>query len=302
MNFVIPSAFHRYFPAAWLRITGTDAANFLQGQFTNDLRGLATGEVGKCVYGLWLNQKGKVLADSFVLRGGEADTFWVLSYDSPAALIRERLEAYVIADDVVIDDLTGDWEGIAFEGNVAEVRAWLGSAATGGYGFAGRRGAAEHAEFVYPRSAAAVVTERIQNLRALSAEEVARRRIAAAIPAVPADIGPGDLPNEGALEDSAISYTKGCYLGQEVMARLKSMGQVRRRLLRVRGEGAMPAIGAALWQGERQVGTLRSAVAAEGGFIGLAMLSLVTLRREAGLGLAPEAAPTVTVTDTMNTM
>jgi folate-binding protein YgfZ len=112
-------------------------------------------------------------------------------------------------------------------------------------------------------------------------------RIADGIPAVPADIGPGELPNEGGLEAVAISYGKGCYLGQEVMARLKTMGQVRRRLLRVQGFGAIPPLPAAIHQGDRRVGELRTAVATVEGFIGLALLSLLHLRAEVGLSFSP---------------
>src|SRR4051794_14169243 len=94
---------YRWRPACWLRVAGEDAANFLQGQFTNDLRALSdTG----AIYGLWLTIKGKVLADSFVLRGSYPHEFWVGSYFSPATLIRERLESYVIADDVSVEDMT----------------------------------------------------------------------------------------------------------------------------------------------------------------------------------------------------
>jgi folate-binding protein YgfZ len=121
----------------------------------------------------------------------------------------------------------------------------------------------------------------------LAAAELARLRDA--IPAMPGDIGPRDLPNEGGLEEIAISYTKGCYLGQEVMARLKNLGQVRRRLHLVRGAGVAPVPpGTALYQGERKVGETRS-VAAEGdGFVAMAMLSLVNLDPEAALALSPE--------------
>src|SRR5262245_55014498 len=86
-------------PACWARVAGSDAATFLQGQFTNDLRALSnTG----AMYGLWLTLKGKVQADSFVLRGTNADEFWIGSYFSPAAVICARLEGHVIADDVTI--------------------------------------------------------------------------------------------------------------------------------------------------------------------------------------------------------
>ena len=59
------TAAHVWEPAAWLQVSGPDAFNFLQGQFTNDLRLL---EEQPAVYGLWLNEKGKVQGDSFVLR------------------------------------------------------------------------------------------------------------------------------------------------------------------------------------------------------------------------------------------
>ena len=139
--------------------------------------------------------------------------------------------------------------------------------------------------------------DRLRGGTALGAEDMERRRIAAGIPAVPKDIGPGDLPNEGGLEAEAISYTKGCYLGQEVMARLKSMGQVRRRLLKVRGTGEIPPRPASLFQGDRRVGELRSAVRDGAEWIGLAMVSLVQLRREDGLSLESGGAAVVNFSD-----
>src|SRR3954464_5276449 len=104
INFSTLTEIHRWQPACWLRVTGDDAANFLQGQFTNDLRALPKRGA---VYGLWLSIKGKVLADSFVLSGVNPGEFWIGSYYSAAKIIRERLEAYVIADDVTIEDATG---------------------------------------------------------------------------------------------------------------------------------------------------------------------------------------------------
>jgi folate-binding Fe-S cluster repair protein YgfZ len=95
------------------------------------------------------------------------------------------------------------------------------------------------------------------------------------------------LPAEGGLDEIAISYTKGCYLGQEVMARLKNLGQVRRQLHLVRGKGVPPPPGTALHQGERKVGELRSAAADGDGFLAMAMLSLVNLDENAVLSVLP---------------
>ena len=244
-------------------------------------------------YGLWLNQKGKVLADSFVLRE-TPESVWVVSFSSSAAVIRERLESYIIADDVVIEDVTGRWASLVIVGDDASV--WLTAQMDGqlpgageflriadGFVFRGRRGAGESWEWLRP-----VGAKPADGLADISAEELERLRVAAGIPAVPADIGPGELPNEGGLDAVAISYTKGCYLGQEVMARLKAMGQLRRKLVRVAAsEGPPPAVPCALLQGETRVGELRSAAAdGAGGFIGLALVT--TLRLDAGAPLAPE--------------
>jgi tRNA-modifying protein YgfZ len=84
-----------------LRATGDDVFEFLQGQFTNQLR-QAPGSV---VYGLWLNQKGKVLADSHVLRVAEKE-FVIVSTGTAAAVIKQRLEDYIVADDVTLADET----------------------------------------------------------------------------------------------------------------------------------------------------------------------------------------------------
>ena len=265
---------------ALLRVTGEDAASFLQGQFTNELRGLAAGGG---VYGLWLNQKGKVLADSFVARDTAQGGYWVVSYFSPAAGLRQRLEDYIIADDVVVEDLTEEWMTVSLLGS--GVGAWFAHEARVGFGFPGRRTKEENAMWIFPRAERERVRAQLAGWREIDAAELEQRRIAAGIPAVPADIGPGDLPGEGGLEAGAISYTKGCYLGQEVMARLKSMGQVRRRLRRVHGPGAARKLPAPLWQEGRQVGELRSAVATENGFTGLAMLSLINLRPDLPLAL-----------------
>jgi len=280
---------HRYQPSACLRVSGEDALSFLQGQFTQELRPAVAPAVA---YGLWLNQKGKVLADSFVLREA-ADLLWVISFSSSAAVIQERLEAYIIADDVVIADETAVWQGLALGGDGAE--AWLGETAGavpaagefmragGGWVFRGRRDGSTSFEWLRPVEAPA-----LGGLAEIGADEVERLRIAAGIPLVPRDIGPGELPNEGGLDAVAVSYTKGCYLGQEVMARLKAMGTVRRRLVQVRAGGRLaPAVPMALLQGEKRLGELRSAVAdGAGGFIGLALVNKLGL--DPALPLAPE--------------
>ncbi|MEO6004063.1 MAG: folate-binding protein [Opitutus sp.] len=281
--------FLRWNPAAWLRISGDDAFAFLQGQFTNDLRGMVAGQA---VYGLWLNHKGKVLADSFVLKGAAAE-FWVGSYFSPAATIKDRLEAFIIADDVIVEDVTAQWSGVTvFEPNNMTQRQ-LPSAVE--FALAGRRIADPHREWIFPAKAWSHVQTALMDLPELSAGYVERWRIEDAIPAVPADLGPGELPNEGGLEVAAISYTKGCYLGQEVMARLKAMGQVRRQLMRLGGSGPIPVLPAPLFQGDRRIGELRTASGQGNSFLGLALLSRLHLDENKGLSFSPGGDLVLTV-------
>lgn len=294
-----------FVPAALLRVTGEDALTFLQGQFTQELR---SDQIHPIAYGLWLNQKGKVLADSFVLRddGG----FWIVSENSPAATIKARLEAYVIADDVTIEDVTVDWNGYTLFGTAAA--AWLDSAgiklpAPGAFAkvgkglvFRGRRVPGESWEWLQPRIWQAW-PDLVRGSNLVPTGELDILRVSAGIPRVPTDVGENDLPNEAGLEQSAISYSKGCYLGQEVMARLKSMGQVRRKLLRVQGPPPLPEnLPAHLFHAGKKIGELRSVAMAPEGFVGLAMISLIGLGNGSTCALGEGGTESIQILDTPN--
>jgi tRNA-modifying protein YgfZ len=276
-------AYHNYRPSAVLKFSGEDAFPFLQGQFTQDLR--PGKETRTSSYGLWLNQKGKVLADSFVLSDG---AHWlVVSLFSSAETICKRLEVYVIADDVTIEDVTTQWAGVSVLGEGAMDVSF---AVKGGFAFLGRRTREPNWEWLYPICADAPAAHlRERGFAELDAVAMERLRIEAGIPTVPRDIGPEDLPNEGGLDRDAISYTKGCYLGQEVMARLKTLGQVRRRLMRIEGPVALPTVlPAPLFSDGKKIGDLRSAARTDAGFVGLAMISLLGLAGRQLSSFAPD--------------
>jgi folate-binding protein YgfZ len=266
--------------SAAFRIRGPDANTFLSGQFTQEIRGPA----GLVAYGLWLNQKGKTLADSYVVRL-EGDEHRIYASDSDPTLIRTRLEDYLIADDVDLTDESDQWVGLqVIEAGDSLVRLTdgplpsAGGWARVGNGFLFRAwGRSDDWFWLWvPRADLATWRERLAaHGREIGAGETTRCRILAGIPAVPADLGADDLPNEGGLDATAISYTKGCYLGQEVMARLKNLGQVRRRLHVVRGLGAAPAARTTLLQHDKRVGETRSAAPDGDGFVAFAMISLV---------------------------
>jgi hypothetical protein len=284
--------FYPWKPAAWLKVSGEDAPGFLQGQFTNDIRNMLPGNG---LYGLWLNQKGKVLADSFVVPTAGERGFWVGSYFSTAVAIRERLEAYIVADDVSVEDESEGWMGVSLLGD--GIGEWLAGEPREGVCFRGRRSSQESWEWVFPGSLWKTVRAGIEGAREVDTLELERLRVEALIPSIPADIGPGDLPNEGRLEADAISSTKGCYLGQEVMARIKSRGVVRRQLFRVAGPGAAPPVPTALWHAGALAGQLRSAVPNAGteGFTGLAILQTRLPKPFPELALSAGARPAVRV-------
>ncbi|HTL69129.1 MAG TPA: folate-binding protein [Lacunisphaera sp.] len=295
-------------PGAVLAVAGDDADAFLQGQFTNDLRQAP----GAAMYGLFLSQKGKVMADAYALKQ-RANAWFLVSPNCPAAAIARRLTDYIVADDVSIEDETGATAGLAVFGPGASdslaplIGAAPGAGVFGRSGdllvFRGRRSTGENFEIIGPAAACHALTERLCAAGCVEATpaEVAFERISAQVPSVPQDLGEGDLPNEGSLQDAAISYTKGCYLGQEVMSRLKNLGQVRRRLFVVTGTGDAPPSGTPLFQRRRKVGEIRSAAAAPGKFVAMAMLSLVPLDERGGLAAGPDADEDLTIISRVGT-
>jgi folate-binding protein YgfZ len=270
-------------------VSGPDAFSFLQGQSTQDLRPLREGAAA-AAYGLWLTVKGKVVGDGFVLRGVDPEEFWVGSYFTPAATLLARLEAFLIADEVTLEDQTAAWSGLSLLSATEEGPA----AGPGSFRFTGRRVAAGNAEWVARREVAAALPP--PQGRELDAAQMKLLRLDAGIPAIPEEFGPADLPQEAGLEGAAVSFQKGCYLGQEVMARLKAMGQVRRQLWRVAGEGNLiPAPGTPLRGAEdRPVGEVRGAAPdGRGGWIGLAMITLLHAPADGRLLLPGDARPSV---------
>jgi len=302
-----PRWFHYSHPGALIKVTGEDAFTFLQGQFTNELR----SPHGSVTYGLWLNQKGKVLADSQVLRRAENE-FTLFSDTSPASVIIQRLEQYVIADDVSLADETGTIAELTLWGDecgerlktllgaLPEERKFLPKDEL--VIIPGRRTGGENYQIFGPETLMADWQKKLvtDGWIEATADLLEIARISAGFPAVPLDVGPTDLPNEAGLDRTAISYTKGCYLGQEVMARLKNLGQVRRQLRGVRGTGVAPASATPLFQGEKKVGEIRSAVTTEQGFVAMAMLTRMGLDENAGFSLEAAESAQQNVTVWMN--
>lgn len=279
---------YRYTPKARLLITDEDASEFLQSQFTNDLRPF---EAGRCTYGLWLDVKGKVLADGYVLCE-DPERFHLIAEASDPEVIRETLEAHIVADDVEVAVVSSapalavfgpDAETFLREAGLPVPPAGSFRRAGETFVFPGRRSVDPAYELVFDSEEEAEKTIHGfgGDLRLVDENEMNRERILAGCPAIPREVGPGDLPGEGGLETDAVSFNKGCFIGQEVVARMHHVGQARRKLFRVRGGAPLPECPARLVSGEgRKVGELRSAVPGENGWIGGALLKT----RNAGAG------------------
>lgn len=230
---------------AVVRVTGEDAAAFLQGQCSADLRGGALADA------LWLNRKGRVLAHTIVSKEADGSRLLLCPHLAAAEVIAV-VTANVIADDVVATDESALWQKWVVWG--AE------PSAAGTKVFATQRYGVAAWDVLTPVGVPAPGEPApLAELDAL--------RVAAGVPSVPVDCGASEFPQECGLE-AWVSYTKGCYLGQEVMARIQSMGSLRRILRRVSGP---VSVGQELKSPEGKVlGTVRSAA----GDIGLALVSV----------------------------
>jgi tRNA-modifying protein YgfZ len=204
---------------AKFQITGTDRVRFINGQITNDLR-KATEKVAieACV----LNAKGKMNAHIFVSALGEC--FWVDTEPELREALRTRLERYVIADDVQIEDVTDQFsmfhvlseESPTLEhGRIVSVHRF-----------------AEHGWDVWSDAARhdAVWQQLSSAFDFLDSTAAEVMRIEQGIPRWGRELTEEIIPIEANLEQRTIDYEKGCYIGQEVISRIKMSGQTNKRL------------------------------------------------------------------------
>ncbi|HKK18481.1 MAG TPA: hypothetical protein VJ952_07340, partial [Opitutales bacterium] len=212
-----------YEMAAHLIVSGEDAADFLQSQFSNDLRPYS---VGQCTYGLWLDVRGKIVADSWILcEGGER--FRIFSENCAGDAIKEKLESHIIADDVELEP-GGPVPGLALVGNDSDAAAgksdgvWLD--------FPGRRSLLPSREILFDDGSFRGSWLEAKACQIVSKKWIQNERMKCGIPAVGGEALPGDLPGEVGLVGDAVSLKKGCFLGQEVVARMFNVGRPQRGL------------------------------------------------------------------------
>jgi folate-binding protein YgfZ len=204
---------------AKLRVTGADRLRFLNGQITNDLRKASeTVAVEACV----LNAKGKLNAHMFIAAFEES-----LLIDAEPELretLRARLERYIIADDVHIEDVTDEFSLFHV---CTEERPTPGS----GRVISARRFAATGWD-IWSDSARhdAVRRELVLAYRFIDSAAADVMRIEEGLPRWGRELTDEIIPIEANLERRTVDYQKGCYIGQEVISRIKMSGQTNKRL------------------------------------------------------------------------
>jgi folate-binding protein YgfZ len=249
-----------------LRLTGADRQDFLHRMSTQQVNGLA---VGASAYLAFLNVKGHVLADA-VLAVRPDDL--LLDVDPRAAgPLRAHLEKYVIMDDVQVEEVSAAWRVVPALGpaGVDLARRRAGEATS----WANPCRGAPALDVLVPAAGAAAFRDGLVGAGAtpLGEEDLEVLRVLAAVPRFGADVDETRLPMEAGLSATALNFTKGCYLGQEVVLRGTFRGQVQKGLVQLSlPPGTGP--GAPLSAGGAEVGVVTSAVESPEGRVGLGYL------------------------------
>lgn len=204
---------------AKLRVRGTDRFRFLNGQITNDLRKASeTIAIEACV----LNAKGKLNAHIFITALEES--FLIDAEPELRETLRSRLERYVIADDVEIEDITDEF-------SLFHVLTEEQPSPRSGRLVSARRLAATGWDiWTDPTREDAVPDELASTYKDIDSTAADVMRIEQGLPRWGRELTDAIIPIEANLEERTVDYEKGCYIGQEVISRIKMSGQTNKRL------------------------------------------------------------------------
>ncbi|HWB68540.1 MAG TPA: glycine cleavage T C-terminal barrel domain-containing protein [Solirubrobacterales bacterium] len=267
-----------------LLITGAEAAEYLQGQLTNDVEGLDAGE--GC-YAALLDRKGHMQADMRVLRLA-ADEVWLDTEPEGLAAAHRHLQTYKIGREAEVADVSAERgvlsligpRSVEIAGTAVLPEGFCEKASVGGLECLAV-GTGEGVDLIVAAPEAGRLREALLAAGAVEVEREAAEilRIEAGRPRFGAEMSAETMPAEAGIVESAVSFTKGCYIGQETVARLHYKGKPNRHLRGLR-LSAPAAPGEPLRLGEKEVGRLGSfCVSPSFGPIALAIL-----RREAEPG------------------
>jgi len=251
----------------WSRVTmtGKDRQSFLHNMCTNDIRCLSTGTSCEA---FCTNVQGKIVAPIFVI--AREDRLELLAVPGQATTIIEHLDRYIIREDVVLTDATRDavWIFIS-DGKTA-------SAASGIFANDKREDyQSEYFHYVQegnlggvPGSLLSVpATDRLRMEKALQEaggaaccqEAWKTLRIESKLPLFGIDFDHTNLPQEVDRDAQAIHFNKGCYLGQETIARIDALGHVNQKVVLLKfAETTVPPVGLKLYVAEKKIGRVTS--------------------------------------------
>ena len=264
-------------PRKAIGVAGKDRASYLQGLLSNDIVALTPGT--GC-YAAWLTPQGRMLTDLHIFESGD-----MMLLDVPAELVQptlQRLDQFLFSEDVQLADLSDAMRAVWIHGPGAA--AILESVVSGVSGLAewpeyhnargeiagspvvvarvSQLGVPGFCVYVEPAHEAGL-TRALEDAGAAAVDHAAidAARIEAGYPIFGVDMTEDTIPLEAGIEDRAISLTKGCYVGQEVIIRVlhRGGGRVVRKLVGLRVEGDAPATGASILSGDREVGKVTSA-------------------------------------------
>jgi tRNA-modifying protein YgfZ len=204
---------------AVLEFRGPDAVRFLNGQLTQDVRRVVGSAV--CLASCVTDAKGRLQHRVRILENGGGG-LWVTGRGDEAQDLELRITRYLIADEVEVEDLSGRYRLVHFIGLIEPAPEGVLARESERFGVAGT-------DWWMPADREIPLPE--SDL--LGGAVLEAFRIGNAVPAWGAELVAGMLPPEAGLEATDISYTKGCYIGQEVISRIKSAGKVNRRLVRL---------------------------------------------------------------------
>jgi folate-binding protein YgfZ len=260
-------------------VTGTDRASYLQGLLTNDIAALREGT--GC-YAAYLTPHGRMISDLYVYELGDAILIALPRHvkDTVAA----KLDRFIFTEDAAVRDVTDAFAEVAVVGPAA---AELASAVVGNHASARIRALPEHGNTRVDFDGGAAIVTRVSDtgepgfdvyLERAKAGELQSRldaagvtpidadtaetiRIEAGVPLFGRDMDEETIPLEAGIEERAISFTKGCYVGQEVIVRVlhRGHGRVARKLVGLTVEGdRVPSSGGIVLSGDREAGHVTS--------------------------------------------
>jgi len=267
-----------------LLVTGPEAAEYLQGQLTNDVEALAPGE--GC-YAALLDRKGHMQADMRVLRVAPEE-IWIDTEPEALEAARRHLQTYKIGREVEVVDVSAERALLSLIGPRSPEVATTPPLSPHRCAQVTAHGveclAAGTSDGIDLAPAAPDAGRLRQALLAAGAPEVVEEtaeilRIEAGTPRFGAEMGPQTMPAEAGIVEAAVNFEKGCYIGQEPVARLHYKGRPNRRLRGLR-LSAPSAAGEALRLGEKEVGSIGSSCLSPA----LGPIGLAIVRREAEPG------------------